>query len=70
MKVDQQGNVYCTGPGGVHVMAPDGTLLGRLRVPGVAPTWPGATTIGARSTSPPLTSVFRTRLKIPGVAVW
>lgn len=28
MKVDQDGNVYATGPGGVFVFAPDGTHLG------------------------------------------
>ncbi len=31
MAVDQQGNVWATGPGGVFVIAPDGTLLGRIR---------------------------------------
>ncbi len=30
MKVDAKGNVWATGPGGVHVMSPDGTLLGRI----------------------------------------
>jgi gluconolactonase len=30
LKVDKKGNLWATGPGGVHVMAPDGTLLGRL----------------------------------------
>jgi gluconolactonase len=30
MKVDREGNVWATGPGGVHVMAPDGTRLGRI----------------------------------------
>ncbi len=30
LKVDQQGNIFATGPGGVNVFAPDGTLLGRL----------------------------------------
>jgi gluconolactonase len=30
MKVDAKGNLWATGPGGVHVMAPDGTLLGRI----------------------------------------
>jgi gluconolactonase len=30
MKVDAQGNLFATGPGGVHIYAPDGTLLGRL----------------------------------------
>src|SRR3979411_1558097 len=28
MKVDQQGHVYCTGPGGTWVFAPDGSKLG------------------------------------------
>jgi gluconolactonase len=30
MDVDQAGNLFATGPGGVHVFAPDGTLLGTL----------------------------------------
>jgi gluconolactonase len=30
LKVDQHGNVFATGPGGVLVYAPDGTLLGRI----------------------------------------
>jgi gluconolactonase len=31
MKVDLDGNVYATGPGGVWVIAPDGTHLGTIR---------------------------------------
>ncbi len=34
LKVDRSGNVFATGPGGVNVFAPDGTLLGRIN-PGV-----------------------------------
>jgi gluconolactonase len=30
MKVDARGNVFATGPGGVLVLTPDGTLLGRI----------------------------------------
>jgi gluconolactonase len=30
MKVDAQGNLFATGPGGVHIYAADGTLLGRI----------------------------------------
>jgi gluconolactonase len=30
LKVDIHGNVFATGPGGVHVFAPDGTRLGRI----------------------------------------
>ena len=30
MKVDREGNLFATGPGGVHIYAPDGTRLGRI----------------------------------------
>lgn len=30
LKVDARGNLWATGPGGVHVFAPDGTPLGRI----------------------------------------
>jgi gluconolactonase len=33
MKVDSQDNVWCTGPGGVHVYDPTGRKLGVLHVP-------------------------------------
>jgi gluconolactonase len=32
MKVDAEGNLFATGPGGVHVFAPDGTHLGSLEL--------------------------------------
>lgn len=36
MKVDRQGNLYCTGGGGVRILTPDAKLLGRILVPEVA----------------------------------
>lgn len=33
MKVDSRGNLYCTGGGGVRILAPDGTRIGRIRTP-------------------------------------
>jgi gluconolactonase len=30
LKIDKKGNVFATGPGGVSVFAPEGTLLGRI----------------------------------------
>jgi sugar lactone lactonase YvrE len=70
MKVDVQGNVYCTGPGGVHVIEPSGRLLGRIRIPGHATNmcWGDADWKTLYITS--YSSLYRTRLGIPGVAVW
>ena len=33
MKIDSCGNVYCTGPGGIHVFDPSGDILGVIRTP-------------------------------------
>jgi gluconolactonase len=35
MKVDSEGNVFCCGPGGVHVFSPEGLCLGVVLVPEV-----------------------------------
>jgi gluconolactonase len=32
MKIDSTGNLFCTGPGGVHVFDPEGVSLGVIRV--------------------------------------
>jgi gluconolactonase len=71
MKVDAEGNVYVTGPGGIHVTDPEGRLLGRLRVPAHATNlawgdddWQ---TLYITTHSPGM--VYRVRLKVPGVPV-
>lgn len=33
MKIDESGNIVCTGPGGLHYFTPDGICLGVLRTP-------------------------------------
>lgn len=33
LKIDKQGNVFATGPGGVWIFAPDGKVLGKINVP-------------------------------------
>jgi len=35
MKIDTQGNLFAAGPGGIYVLAPDGTYLGSVEM-GVA----------------------------------
>jgi gluconolactonase len=38
MKLDALGNIWCTGPGGIWVLAPDGTHLATLELPRVPVT--------------------------------
>ncbi len=33
MKIDSEGNVYCTGPGGIHIFDPAANYLGVIHVP-------------------------------------
>jgi gluconolactonase len=70
MKVDVEGNVYCTGPGGVHVIAADGRLLGRLKIPGHCTNMAFGDDDWKSLYVTTFKSVYRTRVKVPGVAVW
>jgi gluconolactonase len=67
MKVDQQGNVYSTGPGGIWVFSPSGNLLGIIEVPEVAANiaWGDEDYKTLYITAS--NSLYRIRLKIPGV---
>jgi gluconolactonase len=70
MKVDVEGNVYCTGPGGVHIIDRKGRLLGRLRIPGHSTNMAWGDDDWCSLYVTTFNSVYRTRVKIPGVAVW
>lgn len=69
MKVDMEGNVYCTGSGGIHVIDPQGNLLGRLRTPDHVSNmaWGDADWRSLYITQ--RSNVWRVRLTIPGVPV-
>ena len=56
--------------GGIHVIAPDGKLLGRIRIPDHCTNmaWGDADWRSLYITT--YTSVFRTRVNVPGVPVW
>lgn len=36
LKIDRQGHIFASGPGGIWIFAPDGKLLGKIKLPGVA----------------------------------
>jgi gluconolactonase len=67
MKVDRQGNVYSTGPGGVWIFSPEGKPLGTILLPenGANVNWGGADrkTLYITASS----SIYRVTLKVPGV---
>ena len=66
MKVDTQGRVFCTGPGGTWVFAPDGARLGVIRTPevpaNVAFGGPDLRTLFLTAR----TSVYTLRVRTPG----
>ena len=66
VKIDSAGNLYTTGPGGLHVIASDATTLGVIHVPeGIANfTWGGDDLCDLFITAS--TSLYRTRVKVPG----
>jgi gluconolactonase len=70
MKIDTAGNLYCTGPAGVHVIAPDGVLIGRLHVPGTCTNMAFGDDDWRSLYITTTHDIFRTRTRIPGVAVW
>jgi len=68
MKIDQEGNVYCTGPGGVHVYDKAGTFLGRLKTGHTANlAWGDDDWRTLYLTS--FHELQRVRMKVPGVPV-
>ena len=68
MKVDSAGNLYCTGPGGIHVFDAEATCLGIIRVP----EDPANFAWGGRDLRSlyicATTSLYRCRTKLPGLA--
>jgi len=70
LKIDRDGNLYCCGPGGVHVFSPDARALGVITVPEVCANfgWGGDDLTSIFFTAS--TSLYRARTKTPGVALF
>lgn len=68
MKLDSAGNVYCCGPGGIHVFSPEAADLGVIQVPEYTANfaWGEADLRGLFITAS--TSVYKIRTVIPGLA--
>jgi len=66
MKVDREGNLFCTGPGGIHVFTPDADCLGVILVPEIVAnfTWGGEDMRDLFITAS--TSLYRCRVATPG----
>ncbi|HVB76201.1 MAG TPA: SMP-30/gluconolactonase/LRE family protein [Candidatus Nitrosotalea sp.] len=69
MKVDGEGNVYVTGPAGIHVIDPSGRLLGRIKVPGHTTNMAWGEDDWRTLFVTTYSSVFRLRLGIAGIPV-
>ena len=70
MKIDSRGNLYCCGPGGVHVFTPDAVCLGIIHVPEHTANfaWGDADYRSLYITA--ATSVYRIRVRVPGFPVF
>jgi gluconolactonase len=66
MKIDTQGNLYCTGPGGIWVFSPQGKHLGAIQPPETPANraWGDADSKTLYITA--RTGLYRIKLSIPG----
>jgi gluconolactonase len=67
LKVDEEGNLYVCGPGGIWVLSPDGGHLGTLRLPEAPHNLAWGEEDGRTLYVTALTSVYRVRLLVPGI---
>jgi gluconolactonase len=70
MKIDQEGNLYCCGPGGIHVFDGMANCLGVIRMPAKAAnfTWGDEDMCSLYITAS--TTLYRLRGKIPGLPLF
>ena len=67
MKLDSAGNVYCTGPGGIHVFDPDANLLEVIETPERTANFAFGDDDYRSLFITASTSLYRTRREIPGL---
>jgi gluconolactonase len=67
MKVDQKGNLYSAGPGGVWIFSPAGVHLGTIRLPEKVGNLAWGDDDGKALYITASSSIYRIRLTIPGI---
>ncbi len=67
LKVDQRGNVYGAGPGGVWIISPAGKHLGTIKAPEQPANMAWGDDDGRTLYLAARTSVYRVRLNVPGI---
>ena len=70
MKIDSMGNVYCCGPGGIHVFGPDARCLGVIRLPEQAANFCFGDDDLRSLYVTASTSLYRLRVTAPGTPQW
>jgi len=70
MKIDREGNLYCTGPGGIHIFDNRANYMGIIIMPEHTTnlTWGGDDLCSLYITA--ATSIYRLHSKIPGIALF
>lgn len=70
MKIDSGGNIYCCGPGDIHVFAPDATCLGVIQVPEYTANFCFGDDDLRSLYITASTSLYRIRIHTPGTPQW
>ena len=67
MKIDQKGNIYGAGPGGIWVITPEGKHLGTIRPPENPANLAWGDADGKTLYFTAVTGLYRLRLNVPGI---
>lgn len=70
MKVDVEGNLWCTGPGGVWVFNKDGVHLGTIKFPQITANCAWGDEDGKTLYATASTGIYRIRTNVKGIRPW
>ncbi|MEZ4682346.1 MAG: SMP-30/gluconolactonase/LRE family protein [Caldilineaceae bacterium] len=70
MKLNTDGTIFCTGPGGIWIIAPTGVVLGRISMPEVAANLAWGDADGSTLYITANTGLYRLRCRVGGRLPW